>query len=387
MSSTRITPLIPESPFIGYAGIGGVHADQDLIFVADESGNSGANYLDRAQPCYVAAGWLLRRSDQSRARHVTHKILRATRMSELSGVQMLKTTRGRSAAISLISSLLSFASPLIVVVEKRFALGAVLAQELLHPGMAAQPPQLDRSATRAHAHILASLPEDVLELASRFTKRPAHDEAAALLPHMIQALKDGGELHLAAAVRNVERELHNSLPRLDATRARGLAPNILGFTTLLQMLEIFGLQSSQRIALIHDHAHQFADAYTFYQALAANPLVTATAREFFEAAGVPGLVRHVTAPLFRDSKAEALIQAADLLSGTVNFLVKRLWQSGAWADDELKLSLLTLAGFFNPDLRKFFVFVGSDERGKQTGDAVVAALAKLVPSDNPETTT
>lgn len=100
--SDDLLPVL-DDPLLGYVGLGGVKADADVVFYADESGNTCANYLDTAQPCNVTGGWLLRANDQDYARRYVQRTIRERKMTELSGPQLLKTKIGRKAALELVS--------------------------------------------------------------------------------------------------------------------------------------------------------------------------------------------------------------------------------------------------------------------------------------------
>lgn len=369
---------------LSYAGSGGVDASAALVFFADEAGNTGANHLDAEQPYYVTGGWLLREADQERARNCVRRALRETQMSELSGPKLLKTTLGRNAALQLAGSLLAFATPLLVIIEKSFKIGSRLVSEFLTP--LANPRATDHfdmnsGAARSTAALLSTLPRPVLEAANRYLRSPGEKEARGCIEALVPALKHAGQDELAFIFAGVLEVLPRGWEQVDPIRQKGLSPNVTGFTTLLQRLEILGRRSDQKIGLFHDEMKQLADVYRFYQQLGAANRFSKRAIEFFERAGCPGGITKVSAPEFRDSFHEPLIQAADLWTGLAAALLRKEAKGQAWAEHERELAVLVLGGFFNTDLRDYLHFVGLHETGMRVGQLVVDTLGAIAPSD------
>jgi hypothetical protein len=304
-------------------------------------------------------------------------------MTELSGPRLLKTKIGRKAALELVSSLIGLASPVLIVVEKRFVLGVYLASDFLDGTVNSAVPSplaIDRATSRMYATALATLPEPILKIANAYLRDPCLEQATACLAAVIPALRTADQGLLADLMLTVD--LDAGWKRVDAIRAKGLSPNVMAFTTLMQCLEILGLQCSRPIKLVHDESDQFQSTYDFYQRFAASRDPNGPHAEFFKAAGAPAVVKHVSRPSFRSSSHEPLIQAADLLVGLATSLLIRLKQNGSWVDDdEARLAILLLAGFFNTDLKKFFSFVGFHETGMQAGQAVVDAVKIVPPMD------
>lgn len=72
----------------------------------DEAGNTGTNFLDIAQPVYVAAGWCVPEEVADRARITVAEARLDAGMKELKGSQLLRTKIGRDRAGAILDQML-----------------------------------------------------------------------------------------------------------------------------------------------------------------------------------------------------------------------------------------------------------------------------------------
>jgi len=357
---------------LSWSGHGGVVADDDLVFYVDECGNTGARHTDDFQPFYVTAGWLLRKVDVERACSVVARCAADTGMLELKGSRMLKTTRGTRAAFHLIRELLAFCTPIFVIIEKRYALCVRIFEHFLtHPasGFFADK-RSEKAIAQQHLAALSELPKAVLVQADEYMQHPSPEKAAQYVCGLKSALIDAGHVELAAAADRAP-----FAPawwwKLDEVRARSLSPNVLGFTTLLQALELLGIESNRNIALVHDELRQFQHVYAFYQDFASRMEVS-HAQAIFERSGAPGRVVHVQPPRFAQSNSEPLIQSADVICGAASSLLRHMQRPQETLLPERRdLAILLLWGFVEPDLRRYFLFIGSGASGFAFGQRLV----------------
>src|SRR5436190_10614201 len=167
-------PPPPPPITLSWHDAGGVVADSPLVFFADESGSTGTNHLDPLQQRYVTAGWLLRLSDVPRAETATARALASTDLAELKGSKLTKTTSGVRQALALISDLFEFCTPLLIILDKRYALCTRATEMfLLYPGNPlGGGPHPDREVSRSYASALYALPDEVLLLLNSYMNRP-----------------------------------------------------------------------------------------------------------------------------------------------------------------------------------------------------------------------
>ncbi|MCP3167058.1 DUF3800 domain-containing protein [Myxococcus qinghaiensis] len=104
-----------------------------LTAFLDESGNTGANYLDPQQPVHVLAGWLVREPNMVGFARVVEKVREAMEMPELKGGRMLTTTKGRRQMLHLLKEARSFALPIFSIWEKRFCAALRVVETFLDP--------------------------------------------------------------------------------------------------------------------------------------------------------------------------------------------------------------------------------------------------------------
>ncbi|MFZ5895537.1 MAG: DUF3800 domain-containing protein [Myxococcota bacterium] len=363
--------LAAEPKVFSWMGTGGVVADSELVFYADESGNTFANHLDAAQPYYVTGGWLLRAADVPLAQAIVAGILASTDLDELKGSRLMKTTRGQRAAGELVPRLLRFATPILVVIEKKYALGARLFDDfVMYPGGPFFPAWPDREVGRKFATIFATLPDEALSHANNFLTERAPETAKACAAVIEQALRAAGHEDVAEVVRRSTAAPSAWWTGSEIIKRSG-SPNVTGYNTLLQMLELLALACAQHISLVHDELHQLAPVYDFYQNHASRADLSQS-EEFFQKAGCPGRVAHVSPPKFVTSHSEPLIQAADVLcSVATSFLSRRSLASRPYTNEARDLALLALWGFVEPDLSDYFAFIGLADAGMRIGQSLV----------------
>lgn len=360
-----------DAAVFSWCGSGGVRADSDLVFYVDEAGNTGINHLDTAQPYYVTGGWLTRPADEAQFKRLVSEACATMNMSELKGSQMLKTTVGMRAAYALILNLLSFATPISIVIEKKFALRIRLVEDfVMHPAGPffgnGLPP---RAVGRGFVETLSILSDSDLLLANQYIRQPSPELARKCASALEAAMIDAGQRDLAGVIRgSIASPERWWTP--DEIRKRSLAPNVLAFNTLLQSLELLGIECGRTITVVHDELPSLQAVYEFYQDYATNRDLAY--KQMFKEAGCPGRLSHVSAPAFRNSKTEPAIQAADLLCGATTALLGSLadWKD-EFPEERRMLAIILLWGFVEPDLRRYYRFIGSEAVGMGFGQKLV----------------
>ena len=360
----------PDASCFSWGGSGGTTADSPLAFFADESGNTGKNHLDPDQPYYVAAGWLLRRSDVPRASSLVHDSLSKSEMGELKGRKLVKTTKGRRVLRELLPALLAFCTPLSVVIEKRYSLCIRMVQDfVIYPGGPLFPHRPDRATTRELATLFVRLGDELMVTANAYVADPTREMARACAQVLGEGLEGMGEQGLATVVRGSMAAPEAWWSRNDILK-RSMAPNVLAYTTILQNLEVLGVKCGQPISLVHDELQSLQHVYEFYSEYAAATDLSQSAG--FAQAEYPGRVLHVGMPEFCNSNDEPLVQAADALCAlSTSFLTGAGMASEPAAREIRELAVLLLWGFVEPELRRYFMFIGDDDTGMRFGQTLV----------------
>jgi hypothetical protein len=79
---------------------------------------------------------------------------------------------------------------------------------------------------------------------------------------------------------------------------------------------------------------------------------------------------------------EPLVQAADVLCGvSTAFLAQLARFPRQLPTDAKQLVLLLLGAFFEPDLRKYFMFIGLDASGMRFGQTLIDIQNTMRPED------
>ena len=100
----------------------------------DESGNTGTNFLDDAQPIYALAGWVVPEELREAAQRVIVESCSSIATPELKGSQLLRHTRGRTLVTELLEELLQLGCmPVFSVMEKRYAVVGKIIETFLDP--------------------------------------------------------------------------------------------------------------------------------------------------------------------------------------------------------------------------------------------------------------
>ncbi len=337
------------------------HATVTLF--ADESGNTGLHHLDAAQPTYVLAGWLVDDASVGAARAAVRAARAAMTSSELSGPRLLKTTIGRRVAFDLLRKMGAVATPLVVAVEKRFALAARMAHEFLdyaHNPRAERRFILDGESARASAHDFHALPTDAFQAANAWIRYPTRETTERCLSAAIAGFRSVGRDDLADVLDGARGDPSTGPHVLELEHAAGASPNAAAFTTAIALLQKLSFMSSDPLRVVHDET-KFRSTFDHLQAVAASGLPHVAFPELMAAAGYP-VLRSVAPAQYADSKLEPMIEAADVLAGLCASLLGRAIAGGSWdRNGERDLARITLAGFFIEDAAPFFHWVGSDD--------------------------
>lgn len=102
----------------------------------DESGNTGANYIDPQQPLYVVAGWWVHQENEQEVSGLyKEKVLdRIGNMTEIKGASLIRSDEGQEAILSFIKAIGQVhCVPLFAVAEKRYCVAGKIVETLLDP--------------------------------------------------------------------------------------------------------------------------------------------------------------------------------------------------------------------------------------------------------------
>ncbi|MDX2262263.1 MAG: DUF3800 domain-containing protein [Gemmatimonadales bacterium] len=320
---------------------------------ADESGNTGANYLDRAQRYLVHASFLvdeatLPQCNERVERELHHqRKIRRTHFAELKASRMMGSAAGRFRTFDLLIALQEAgAVPFIVAFDKHFGLGAKFVDLFLDPAVNDKVDGrycTDTDAKRAAATTIGSLGEDTLQKIEDAVRGETLERNRLCVSRVEAELRSAGHTTLANEVRgalehddgpvwNTGGELAFPDPR------KTVALNYPGFTLLIISVDAEARRrGASSLTLTHDHVGDMQPALLHaydlvvdrqkYDRIFADPLLVP-----------PGRVELMATPAFANSETCLMLQAADLLAGATAH-----WLRVAGRGESLDISTRNLA--------------------------------------------
>jgi len=188
---------------------------KEAIVYCDESGNSGPNYLDAAQPFYVLAGWVAPQQTLVDASVKTEELRKrvSPQLNELKSTAFLGNERRMDEMASLFGDLGQLGCvPLWLMAEKRYCIAAKIVETFLDPvynDVVKNGITWDTRTRREIAGIFySSLPSDLMERFAQAYRNPTPDAfraslsevtraAAALVNPELASALDGSMRHIA----------------------------------------------------------------------------------------------------------------------------------------------------------------------------------------------
>lgn len=309
--------------------------DSQLFAFLDESGNTGAHFIDLRQPVYVVAGWLVPLPFVDKAKKAVASFHKAhyPQAAELHAKKVLRSANGAARSLKLVDTLAEAGCmPIASLVEKRYAVAGKIVETFLDPlynplvpkelGIEAGP-ETDIGLKQGLAQIFYNLPDTYLEDFAKAYREPDGLVLAQSMDRLTLALRLIGNDALA-------QMLDGSRPRLDEiagdeawvkeTKGTG-SLNFPIFATLLSILEDIGRSIGvRRLHVRHDSSEEFREAFQFvferFKSLRHMPIAKEVRYQNGRLA-IFGL-RIVHSFEMTDSLGSPLIQAADLLAGALN---------------------------------------------------------------------
>lgn len=329
---------------------------QFFVF-CDESGNTGPNYWDEAQPVYVAGGFLLPETARSDVcRLLTSVREKDTQLDELKASTLLKNRNGREIVVELLDGLGEVGCvPVFMFSEKRQALAAKLLDVFCDPFHNSAADWLPTSAIQCRRRIgwhLSDLSDELLREFAQAYKSPDVAGFERIVRKTVGELEDRGETELAETFRGCLGDMEELV---EAESYDGQGHKHYEYASLNLPLLAHVLRACDRFLdrvedadgrVFHDEQLQFEDVYNEFfrnaKSAAERGTVTAPTDEGPVRIGLRNLTGFETG----DSEALVELQAADLLAGTVRHLVEKVLSGESWDETEEQLASRTLVGLY-----------------------------------------
>ena len=295
----------------------------------DESGNTGLNLLDPAQPTYALAGWLVRADQADAARTAVTRVARESGSSDLKGSRMMRSATGRARAERVISDLRQLGcQPVYSLYEKRYAVAAKIADTFLdsiYNDHLSASFDMDSIAKQSVAQQLYDLPDGSLAPAwdsiRTLDSKRMRESLNALVERCRILGVDGLAYWLAGAEDHVERAAMDLADgRADPVKRQNEALPGTSLITIAGAIDAVSADTGlERVEIVHDETSSFRPNLEWWFGLVSGPEPAARPSETVFPHGWKLRVGYavVRSLRFAVSEEEPLVQAADILAAVL----------------------------------------------------------------------
>ena len=363
------------------------------VLYVDESGNSGSNYLDHNQPFYVLAGWLVPDRGNVEAWIAVEEVRQrlSPQAGELKSAVLLKGERQKTEAAELIRRYGNLgAFPLYLIAEKRYCVAGKIVETFLDP---AYNPLLrngitsDRETKQELANLIYErLPEQSLVRFAQAYRDPSAEGLRLALQDVAENTRRLLNPELADALlgslANIE-EIADAEAELSPFGNVGASLNMPCLVSFLMMAECLGRVGLHRpIRIVHDRQHAYEAGYQkIFELHQGMPRLFAPLPEDDEIQF--GRLEAVADFETADSKDRLPIQAADVLAGVINHLMRIAMAGIDPTDADIELARLTLPGLLVQDVKIAWP-IWSDECIGRVGQSLIINAIRPAPKSEEE---
>lgn len=370
-------------------------APQQAVLYVDESGNSGSNYLDQNQPFYVLAGWLVPDRGNEEAWVAVEDVRRrlSPQARELKSAVLLKGERQKREAADLFRRYGSLgAIPLYLIAEKRFCVAGKIVETFLDP---AYNPVLrngitsDRETKQEIANLLYErLPEPSLVRFAQAYRDPSPENLQLALQDVAENAREHLNPELADLLLGSLGDIEQ-IAEAEAEAASspfgnvGASLNMPCLVSFLMMAEGMGRVGLHRpIRIVHDRQHAYEAGYQKIF-----KLHQGIPRLFTPLPGddevLFGRLEAVAEFETADSEQRLPIQAADVLAGVINHLMRLAMTCAEPSEADIELARLTLPGLLVHEVKIAWP-IWSDECIGRVGQSLIVNAIRPSPKSEEE---
>ncbi len=368
-------------------------APRQAVLYVDESGNSGPNYLDQHQPFYVLAGWMVPDRGNEEAWVAVEEV--RTRLSpqarELKSPVLLKGEDQKRQAAGLFRRYGSLgAIPLYLIAEKRYCVAGKIVETFLDP---AHNPILrngitgDRETKQEIANLLYErLPESSLVQFAQAYRNPSPESLKRALCDVAKNARDHLNPELADSLLGSLADIEEIAEAEAATSPFGnvgVSLNMPCLVSFLMMAEHIGrVGLHQPIRIVHDRQHAYEAGYQkIFELHRGLPRLFAPLPGDEE---IPfGRLEAVAEFETADSVDRLPIQAADVLAGVINHLMRLAMTGSDPTEADIELATLTLPGLFVHEVNLAWP-IWSDECSGRVRESLIAKAIRPIPRSEDE---
>jgi hypothetical protein len=301
------------------------------VVYCDESGNTGGNYIDPTQLFYVLAGWWTYEDNDAKVTAIVNEILQKhiSGSAEIKGAALVKTKKGQESILYLIKQLgQARCVPIFFSAEKRYCVAAKIVETFLDPVYNKSVSYNfwnDANLKQDTADILYLLPDTTLNNFAVAYRHPDVDALLDALHSICDSLTKISHYDLADLISGSAKEMKeiveaeigggevipgSAYPTLNM-------PAFLSFICTIE--QVSRLAKIDEVSVLHDEAKEFCETYQWvfkawrdgkrHDVYLSNGTIIPLGFQF---------LKHLN---FADSATTPMIQASDLLSSSLFYLL------------------------------------------------------------------
>ena len=299
----------------------------------DESGNSGPNYLDKDKPYFILAAYLDLYGEMNRLENI-ERIKTILNCEEGKNYSLIKSVAGRKKIKDVLSFMQEIKCiPFIAIANKKYCISNRIVEVLLDPvynsriSQKIDLPQNYFIKKKLSDIFFSNLSEKLLFDFSKIYRGNGMtlEERIHHMRELIVTISDELERKntiMAYAIRGAINDIENNIrdeEKEESSRLAEQAPNLWLLYNLLLLVENQIRKTSYVVDVIHDTQVKYdSHIQNMY--------------EFIKTHEFMNQLYHIGEITFSDSKSDVGVQAADILAGSVNMILK--CKCNNWRDDQ-----------------------------------------------------
>ena len=335
-----------------------LNIDNEYVVFCDESGNSGSNFLDKDQPFFIIAGWIVPKTIINNTEAIHDFANSMNIVGEIHGTNIIRGRKGQQAIIELFKKLGKIGCvPSFIFAEKKYCIAGKIVETLLDPehnDTVDNGFSWDNEKKKQLAEVFYNLPEDLLRIFAQAYR--THD-----ISLMISCTTDISAYLSTVNNQELSQKIMSSLTHIETNMElericsikypnKAMASlNLPTITSYINILEQFGRAINAKISIVHDKIIQYEDAYKEVYHIYAN----STPSEFTLTNGAKIIFGfdHLSEIAFVPSNDNHWVMAADLLASTLNRCLKSNYQDEDVSKEFSELSSLIFPTLLLEDLK------------------------------------
>lgn len=322
----------------------------------DESGNSGPNYLDEKEPYFILAGWIDVNNEMQKLDNIKEFTLLLDG-KEGKNHKLARSVEGRKKMAAVLTFMKEKKCvPIIAIANKKYCIPMRIVEVLLDPFynnrmfLEFESPKYYLLKKEYANRLFSNLSEHELQqFAEIYRGKDVSDEERIVkmeqfIDEISQSLLSKDK-EIADLIKGSKKAIKENLGDEEADISRRMAeqsPNLWLLYIFLLLVEKNCERYGYNVQIVHDEQKKYEssiqDMLQFIN----------THKELFASNGE---LRCIDGICFSDSKDVVIIQAADILAGAVNMILKR--KNSNWKSDASFVEILNIVMPYIQDFKSY----------------------------------